>query len=77
MLQTTFVGKIKTHFIFNDFFFFENRAVYAIMWKNTVQPDRLQMTIWRVGIAYWIPKATDTHSEYVMFIPLPLQHRLR
>ena len=26
-------------------FFFENRAVYEILWKYIVQPDRLQMTI--------------------------------
>ena len=30
----------------NTFFFnTENRAVYEIMWKNVVVPDRLQMTI--------------------------------
>jgi len=46
----------------------ENRAVYEIMWKNIVQPDRLQMTIWRMRIACWIPKATDTHLEYVILI---------
>jgi hypothetical protein len=27
------------------FFVFENRDVYEIMWKNTVEPDRQQMTI--------------------------------
>jgi len=26
------------------------------------------MTIWRMRIAYWIPKATNTHSEYVTLI---------
>jgi len=26
--------------------------------------DRSQMTIWRIGIACWIPKATNTQSEY-------------
>jgi hypothetical protein len=26
--------------------FFENRAVYEIMWKTTVQPDRPQMAIY-------------------------------
>jgi hypothetical protein len=31
-----------------EFFFFENRAVYEIMWKNTVQPGRPQMAIWRM-----------------------------
>jgi len=34
------------------------------------------MTIWRMRIACWIPKATDTHSEYVIFIALPLQQWL-
>ena len=42
--------------------FFENRAVYEIMWKNMVQPGRPQMTIWRKRIACWIPKVTNTHS---------------
>ena len=35
-----------------SFFFFENPAVYEIMWKNVVGPDRPQMTIWRMRIAY-------------------------
>jgi len=30
----------NTHFVFNNLFFFGNRAVYEIMWKNVVQPDR-------------------------------------
>jgi len=33
--------------------------------RNTVDMERLQMTIWRMHIACWIPKATDTHSQYV------------
>jgi hypothetical protein len=29
-------------------FFFENRAVYEIMWgKNIVEPGSLEMTMWR------------------------------
>jgi len=28
----------NTRFVFNDFFFFKNRAIYEIMWKNTVEP---------------------------------------
>jgi hypothetical protein len=31
------------------------------------------MTVWRMRIAFWITKVTDTHSEYVIFIALPLQ----
>ena len=36
------------------------------MWGNIVERSRPQMAIWR--IAYWIPKATNTHSEYVTLI---------
>ena len=38
---------------------FENRAVYEKMLKNIVERDRPQMTIWRMGIACWIPEATN------------------
>jgi len=31
------------------------------------------MTIWRMRIAFWIPKATNTHSQYVILIAFPLQ----
>jgi hypothetical protein len=54
-------------------FFFENRAVYDIVWKNVVQPDRPQMTTWRIRDACWITKATGTPTEYVILIPFPLQ----
>jgi hypothetical protein len=38
------VEKIKTHFGL-DKFFFENRTVYEILWKNIVEPNRPQTTI--------------------------------
>jgi len=47
------------------------------MWKNIVERGRPQMTIWRMRITSWIPKATDTHLEYVILIALPLQQSLR
>jgi len=62
----------NAHFIFSNFFF-ENRAVYEKMWKNIVEWGRPQMTIWRLRIACWIPKATNTHSEYVIPFAFPLQ----
>ena len=34
------------------------------------------MTIRRMRIACWIPKATNTQSEYVMLIAFPLQQWL-
>jgi len=60
MFQTAVVQKIKTHFVFSDFFF--NRTVYETMGENIVQLGRPQMTIWRMRIACWITKATNTHS---------------
>jgi hypothetical protein len=48
-------------------FIFENRVVYEIMWENIVQPDRPHTILWRMRIACWITKATDTHLEYVIF----------
>ena len=38
------------------------------MEKNTTERCRPQMTIWRMCIACWITKATDTTSEYVILI---------
>ena len=50
------------HFVFSNFFFFENCNVYEIMWKNTVEWDRPKMTIWRMRITCWITKATNTYT---------------
>jgi hypothetical protein len=68
------IEKFKIHIIF-QYFFFENRAVYEIMWKNAVQPDRTQMTTRRTRSARWISNTANTHSEYVTLIALPLQQR--
>jgi hypothetical protein len=47
------------------------------MWKNIVQLDRPQMKIWRMRIACWMTKATNTHSDCVIFIvAFPLQQWL-
>jgi hypothetical protein len=64
-----------THFVFSNFFFL-NRAVYEIIWKNIVERYRPQMTIWRMCIACWAPKTTKTLSEYVILFALPLQQWL-
>ena len=34
------------------------------------------MTIWCVRIARWVPKATNTHSEYVIHVAFPQQQWL-
>jgi hypothetical protein len=52
------------HFVLNNFFFpSENRALYEIMWRNTEGSGMPQMTIWRMRIAFWIPKTTHTHTH--------------
>jgi hypothetical protein len=47
------------------------------MWKK-YGTDRLATNnlIWRLRVASWIPKATDTHSEYVIPNAFPLQQWL-
>jgi len=62
--------------MFNNFFYFQNRAVYEIIWKNIVQPDGPQMTIWRMRNACCIHEATNTHSEHVILTAFPLQQWL-
>jgi hypothetical protein len=57
-------------------FFFENHSVFEKKWKNTVRLDTPQMTIWRMYIACWIPKRTDTHSKYAVRIAFLLQQPL-
>jgi len=44
--------------------------------EKFVDPDRPETTIWRMGIACWIPKDTQVHSEYVPLIAFPLQRWL-
>jgi hypothetical protein len=76
MFLTNFVEKFNTHILYSVTFFFKNRAVYEIMWENTVEPGMPQMTIWRMRIACWIPKAANTHSECVTPIAFSLQQWL-
>ena len=67
---------IYIYIVFSDLSFSKTGGVYEIPWKNIVQADSPEMTIWRIRIACWIPKATDTHSQYVIIIAFPLQHWL-
>jgi hypothetical protein len=68
ILSYRIVNKIKTLILRSITFFFENRAVYEIMWKRILEPDRPQMAIWRMRITCWITKTTDTHSDYVILV---------
>jgi hypothetical protein len=65
------VKKIKTHILLAvTSFYFPPLSVCLlqkscrcgeIMWKNIVEPDRLQMAVCSVRIACWKLKATNTH----------------
>jgi hypothetical protein len=68
------VGKIKTHFIFSNFFLIRNRAINDVMGKNTVEPDGQQIAIWHMCMGCCIPQVTETHSEHIILIALPLQN---
>jgi hypothetical protein len=61
----------NTHLMSCDFF--KNHSVDNIMWKIIVELGMSQMAIWPIPIACWIPKATNTHSGYVMLITFALQ----
>jgi hypothetical protein len=63
----------QTYSLCSLLFFFFNPAVYDSMWKNTVEPEWPQMTIWRTRVACWIPNLTNTLSEYVFLNAFPLQ----
>ena len=64
----------NTHFVFNKFF-----PKIVPLWDNVakhVEPERPQITIWRMRIACWIPTATNTHSGYIILTAFPLQQWL-
>jgi len=53
----------------DNIFPFQNRAIYEIMWKNSAQRERPQMTIWCKRITCWMPKA-KTHTQNMQHLLL-------
>jgi uncharacterized Fe-S cluster-containing MiaB family protein len=49
MFQTKVVEKIKIYILCSIPFFSENRAIYEIIWKNVVEPDRSQSSGMHAG----------------------------
>jgi hypothetical protein len=72
MLRDEVVEKSRTHFMFINLSP-ENRTIFETMWKNILEQGRPQMRILRMPVTCWIPNATNTISEYVILIVLPLQ----
>jgi hypothetical protein len=76
MFQREFAEKTKTHILCSVVFSPENLIIYWIMWESTVERNRPQMTIWRMRIACWIPKATDAHTGCVILTAFLLKQWL-
>jgi len=76
MFHIKVVEKIKTH-IYIQFFFRKSCRLREKVEKYcTDRQDTDKNVIWRLRIACWIPKATNTHSQYVILIAFPLQQWL-
>ena len=70
MIQINLIDKIKTHLLCS-ITFRENRDVYDIMWKNTAEPDKPQMTIHYSACALRAryPRL-QTHTQNVQYLLL-------
>jgi len=54
LFQTQIVEIIKICILCCITFFYRKLCRLWDMWKNTVEPDMPQMTIWRMRVAYWV-----------------------
>jgi hypothetical protein len=75
MLQTSVVEKIIPHFLCLVVFFSPKSCR---LWDNVEKYGTARQTkdfkiIWRMPVACWITKATDTHWEHVILIAFPQQ----
>jgi hypothetical protein len=76
MLQAKAAEKVSKHTLCSTPFP-PKIAPFTRQCGQNVEPDKSQIATRRMRIAYWIPKATDTHSEYVMLIDFLLQQWLQ
>ena len=80
MSRTNLRRKSKHTFLclITFFSFFEKLSIMVIMWKNYGKTRQVtdDNTTRLTRFARWITNATNTHSEYVTRIALPLQQWL-
>jgi hypothetical protein len=69
------VDKVKHTFYVQRLF--SKIVSFASKGRKILKSGAGHMTIWRMCIACWITKATDTHSNYVIFIGFTRQKWLR
>jgi len=65
----------NTHFMFSNTFY--KKPFHNVEINCTARQATDDNIIWRMCIACWITKATDTHSEYVILIAILQQQWLR
>jgi light-regulated signal transduction histidine kinase (bacteriophytochrome) len=67
--------RIKPLVLCSIAFFLRNRAVHEIMWKKYGRATQAtgDNVIRCTPFAWWITKATDTHTEYVILTAFPWQ----
>ena len=77
MFETKIVQKIKTHILRPITLFRKSCRLWDNVEKySTARQATDGNIIRRMGIAYWITEATDTHSQHVILIVFPLQQWL-
>jgi hypothetical protein len=76
MLEIKFVEEIKTHILFSIIFFTRKsyRTCENVEKYDSTGQNKGNNIVWRMRFTCWIPKARDTHSEYVTRIAFPPQH---
>ena len=67
MFRSNFIKKFKKRILYS-ITVFRKSLLFEVMWTSFVEPDKPRMTIWRMRLACWRTKATNTHSEYVILL---------
>jgi len=74
MFETKFVKNIETHILRSKYCFKKSYHLWDNVEKYGTAGQATDGYIIRyMSTACWIPKTTNTHSEYVIFIVFPLQ----
>ena len=70
------IERIKTHILCSVTFFPPKIVPFWDNVQKYCRSGRPQITIWRMRIACWIPKATNTHLKCVIHVAFQLQQYL-
>jgi len=74
MFKKNVVEEVQTHILCSLIVFWKSCRLWEL--GKYYRAEMPQMTIWRMHIARWMIKDTNTFSGYVIFIVFPLQQSL-